>query len=97
MNLQQLRYAVALAEAKSFTKAAEKMFVVQSALSQQVRRLEQELGVQLFERTTRTVSLTLAGESLLPLLHRVVAGIDQITFDAQARCAAQLSADSPSG
>ena len=75
MNLQQLRYAVALAEAKSFTKAAAEMFVVQSGLSQQVRRLEQELGLQLFERTTRSVSLTPAGESLMPLLHQVVAGV----------------------
>ncbi|MUL75073.1 LysR family transcriptional regulator [Mycolicibacterium sp. CBMA 226] len=84
MNLQQLRYAVALAEAKSFTKAAESSFVVQSALSQQVRRFEEELGVTLFERTTRSVALTPAGEALMPLLHQVVAGIDQIKVDAQA-------------
>lgn len=84
MNLQQLRYVVALAEAKNFTKAAEGQFVVQSALSQQVRRLEEELGVQLFERTTRTVSLTSAGESLLPLLNQVVAGAERIKCDAQA-------------
>ncbi|CAM2839876.1 LysR family transcriptional regulator [Mycobacterium intermedium] len=84
VNLQQLRYAVALAETKSFTKAAEGQFVVQSALSQQVRRLEEELGVRLFERTTRTVTLTPAGESLMPLLHQVVAGVERIKFDAQA-------------
>ncbi|BBX83651.1 LysR family transcriptional regulator [Mycolicibacterium aubagnense] len=84
MNLQQLRYTVALAEAKSFTKAAESSFVVQSALSQQVRRFEEELGVALFERTTRSVSLTPAGEALMPLLYQVVAGIDQIKVDAQA-------------
>ncbi|BBX61488.1 LysR family transcriptional regulator [Mycobacterium saskatchewanense] len=84
MNLQQLRYVVALAEANSFTKAADAMFVVQSALSQQVRRFEHELGVRLFDRTTRSVSLTPAGEALMPLLRQVVAGIDQITADAQA-------------
>ncbi|QLL07599.1 LysR family transcriptional regulator [Mycobacterium vicinigordonae] len=84
MNLQQLRYVVALADARSFTRAAEAMFVVQSALSQQVRRLEEELGVRLFERTTRNVSLTPAGESLLPLVHQVVAGVDRLEFDAQA-------------
>jgi DNA-binding transcriptional LysR family regulator len=84
MNLQQLRYVVAVAEAKSFTNAAEAAFVVQSGLSQQVRRLEDELGVRLFERTTRSVSLTPAGEALMPLLHRVVAGVDQIKIDAQA-------------
>lgn len=84
MNLQQLHYVVALAEAKSFTKAAESSFVVQSALSQQVRKFEEELGVTLFERTTRSVSLTPAGEALLPLMHQVVAGLDQIKVDAQA-------------
>jgi DNA-binding transcriptional LysR family regulator len=84
MNLQQLRYVVALAETKSFTKAAESAFVVQSALSQQVRRLEEELGVPLFERTTRSVALTPAGEALMPLLHQVVAGVDQLKIDAQA-------------
>ena len=45
MNLQQLRYAVALADAQSFTKAAVNEYVVQSALSQQLRKLEDELGV----------------------------------------------------
>ena len=84
VNLQQLRYTVALAETRSFTKAAEAMFVVQSALSQQIRRFESELGITLFDRTTRSVSLTAAGEALLPLLQRVVAGVDQIAIDAQA-------------
>lgn len=84
MNLQQLRYVVALADANSFTKAAEAMFVVQSALSQQVRRFENEIGLRLFERTTRSVSLTPAGEALMPLLRQVVAGIDQISVDARA-------------
>lgn len=84
MNLQQLRYVVALAEARSFTRAAETMFVVQSALSQQVRRLEEELGVTLFHRTTRSVALTAAGEALLPSLQQVVADVDRIAVDAQA-------------
>lgn len=84
MNLQQLRYVVALAEASSFTKAAEAMFVVPSALSQQVGRFESEIGLKLFERTTRSVSLTPAGEALLPLVRQVVTGVDQILVDAQA-------------
>ena len=84
MNLRQLRYAAALAEAQSFTKAADNEFVVQSALSQQLRKLEDELGVALFERTTRSVALTPAGEALLPLIHQVLAGVDRIKFDAQA-------------
>jgi DNA-binding transcriptional LysR family regulator len=84
MNLQQLRYAVALADAQSFTKAAVNEYVVQSALSQQLRKLEDELGVALFERTTRTVAPTPAGEALLPLMREVLAGVDQIKFGAQA-------------
>ena len=68
MNLQQLRYAVALADSRSFTKAAASEYVVQSALSQQLRKLEDELGITLFERTTRTVTPTPAGEALLPLM-----------------------------
>ena len=83
MNLRQLRYAVALAESRSFTRAADNEFVVQSALSQQLRKLEDELGVAL-QRTTRSVALTPAGEALLPLMHQVLAGVDQLKFDAQA-------------
>jgi DNA-binding transcriptional LysR family regulator len=84
MNLQQLRYAVALADAHSFTKAAVNEYVVQSALSQQLRKLEDELGIALFERTTRTVAPTPAGEALLPLMRQVLAGVDQIKFGAQS-------------
>jgi DNA-binding transcriptional LysR family regulator len=84
VNLQQLRYAAALAGVGSFTKAADEMFIVQSALSQQIRKLEDELGVRLFERTTRSVALTAAGEALLPLICKVLAGVDQITINAQA-------------
>jgi DNA-binding transcriptional LysR family regulator len=84
MNLQQLRYAVALADARSFTKAAANEYVVQSALSQQLRKLEDELGVALFERTTRMVAPTPAGEALLPLMRQVLAGVDQIKFGAQS-------------
>src|ERR1700753_3036141 len=83
MNLQQLRYAVALADAQSFTKAAANEYVVQSALSQQLRKLEDELGITLFERTTRTVTPTPAGEALLPLMREVLAGVEQIKFNAQ--------------
>ncbi len=84
MNLQQLRYAVALADARSFTKAAVNEYVVQSALSQQLRKLEDELGVTLFERTTRMVAPTPAGDALLPLMRQVLAGVDQIKVGAQS-------------
>ncbi|ANZ39298.1 LysR family transcriptional regulator [Lentzea guizhouensis] len=66
MELQQMRYVVAVAETGSFTRAAARCLVVQSALSHQVARLERELGARLFERTSRSVRLTPAGEAFLP-------------------------------
>ena len=61
MELQQIRYILAIAEEKNITKAAEKLFVSQSALSQQLLKLEQELGTPLFERSGRILELTEAG------------------------------------
>jgi len=65
MNLKQLEFAVALAEERHFTRAAERCHVVQSALSHQIARLEEELGAVLFERRPRKVLITPAGEAFL--------------------------------
>ncbi|MFB4348588.1 LysR family transcriptional regulator [Microbacterium sp. CR_7] len=65
MDLQQMRYVVAVAEESSFTRAAEKSFVTQSALSHQIAALEREIGHQLFVRTSRAVRLTEPGEAFL--------------------------------
>jgi DNA-binding transcriptional LysR family regulator len=76
MNVRQLEYFVAVADELNFTRAAARCRVAQSALSYQVARLEQEQGVTLFERTSRSVRLAAAGELLLPHARRVLAEID---------------------
>jgi DNA-binding transcriptional LysR family regulator len=76
MDARQLEYFVAVAEELSFTRAAVRCHVVQSALSYQIARLERENGVTLFERTSRSVRLAPAGELLLPRARRVLAELD---------------------
>ena len=71
VDTRLLRAFVSVADELNFTRAAERLFIAQQALSAQVRQLEGRLGVKLFERTTRRVSLTEAGEQLLP--HAVAA------------------------
>jgi DNA-binding transcriptional LysR family regulator len=76
MDVRQLEYFVAVAEELSFTKAATRCHVVQSALSYQVARLERENGVLLFERSSRSVRLAPAGELLLSRARTVLAEVD---------------------
>lgn len=77
MELRQLRYFVALAEEGHFGRAAERVFVVQQALSGSIRNLEEELGVKLFERTTRRVQLTSAGTEFLSGARQILSLLDQ--------------------
>ncbi|GAA4310267.1 LysR family transcriptional regulator [Actinomadura luteofluorescens] len=87
MELRQLEYFVAVAEEGGFGVAAERIGIVQSAVSQQVRRLERELGVRLFDRTTRRVQLSGAGERLLPEARAVLAALHrtrQVAADVRA-------------
>ncbi len=76
MELRQLRYLVALADERSFTRAAEREHIAQPALSQQVQKLEQELGLPLVERTTRRVSITEAGNLLVARARRVLTELE---------------------
>ncbi|GEK03727.1 LysR family transcriptional regulator [Streptomyces sp. 1-11] len=73
-----LRAFVAVAEELHFTRAAARLYVAQQALSRDVRRLERELGAELFVRTTRQVTLTADGERLLPHARRVLAAQDDL-------------------
>src|ERR1700759_237144 len=76
MDLRQLRYLVALADERHFTRAAEREHIAQPALSQQIRRLEEEVGVALVERTTRRVSITEAGELLVARARRILSELN---------------------
>lgn len=81
MDLRQLRYLVALAEERSFTRAAAREHIAQPALSQQIRRLEDELGLALVERTTRSLSITEAGELLIARARRALAELEAARDD----------------
>lgn len=81
MDLRQLEYLVAVADELHFTRAAERVHVAQPALSQQIRRLERELGLPLLTRTTRRVELTEAGELLVARARRALAEVDAARAD----------------
>jgi len=78
MELRQLRYLEAVARHGHFTRAAEELHVAQSAVSHQIRRLERELGVELLERTTRSVELTAAGRVAVARARAALAEADGI-------------------
>jgi DNA-binding transcriptional LysR family regulator len=76
MELRQLRYLVALDEERHFTRAAQRLHIAQPALSQQIQKLERDVGLPLVERTTRRVGLTDAGLLLVEHARRAIAEVD---------------------
>ncbi len=79
MDFRQLRYFTAVGQLKSFSQAAERCFISQSAISHQIAKLEQDMGVKLFDRSTRNVELTAAGERLMPV------AAEALAIEARAR------------
>lgn len=78
MNLLSLKYFIAVTEYSSFTKAAERLYVTQPTLSRQIADLEDEFGVQLFNRGKRSISLTPAGEICLKEAREIVSRCDNL-------------------
>jgi DNA-binding transcriptional LysR family regulator len=83
MNLEQMRYVVVLAEELHFGRTARRVGLRQPTLSQRVRQLEEELGVTLFDRTTREVSITAAGRSFVEEARRALQHVERAQLSAQ--------------
>ena len=83
VEIRHLRYFLAIAEELNFTRAAEKLGIAQPPLSQQIKQLEQELGVQLIERDTRPVRLTEAGKFFREQAQAIVSRLDELVTKTQ--------------
>jgi DNA-binding transcriptional LysR family regulator len=86
VELRHLKYFVAVAEELNFRRAAERVYVAQGAFSEQVRKLERELGVTLLDRSPRGVSLTFAGTALLPEARRALHQAEVAKLVARSAC-----------
>jgi len=84
MEINQIKYVLKTAKCRSFSHAADELFVSQPTLSQQLSKLEQELGVVLFERTTRSVKLTNAGEDFVTQAQKIVDAWDELNSIMQS-------------
>ena len=83
MELRQLKYFVTVARTLNFSEASRRLFITQGTLSQQIRQLEDELDIHLFDRTSHSVALTEAGEELLPLA--------ESTIEASKECSNRMN------
>jgi LysR family hydrogen peroxide-inducible transcriptional activator len=84
VNLRDLKYIIAVAETRHFGRAAERCFVSQPTLSGQIRKLEEELGVAIFERTNRSVEVTPVGEDIVARARQMIEQANSIQQLAQA-------------
>lgn len=84
MEFHQLKYVIAVAECGSFSRAAERLYVGQSNVSMQIRKLEAELGVPLFERRAREVVLTEFGRAFLPRARQTLSAMDEAKAAVEA-------------
>ena len=84
MDLRQLKQFVAVAETSSFSRAAERLFMAQPPLSVAIRKLEEELGTPLFERTARGVRLTAPGEAALQAARKCLQNAEEVSAAARA-------------
>ncbi len=78
MNILQLEYVIALAKHKNFSNAADSVFVSQSSFSQQIIKLEKEIGIKLFRRTTRDVNLTEVGKEFVKHAYEILARMESL-------------------
>lgn len=78
MEIRQLQYALQIAEERNFSRAAEKLHIAQPSLSQQLSKLEKEIGVLLFQRTTNSVDMTYAGEVFMERAQKILDSLEQL-------------------
>jgi DNA-binding transcriptional LysR family regulator len=97
MSIRALRYLIALAECLNFTRAAERCSVTQSTLSIQLRKLEDYLGVRLFERDRSHVALTEDGRKVLRFARVAVRAADRIVTVSRSRAHSVVMVSAPEG